>query len=188
MVTCAWAFPQVHMNTFLLQAAQCYKQLETGGTLDLEETLKWKSWKSVSLSSSWTPVHRCWGCFQRQRGLTQTWALLRPKSSVGKRLIPCWSWRNWGLCAMISAGSGFADIIPAEGYGLFVIFFVFLLLTCSSNLPWRFLHGGNSLLIIPILTPVETFPAVKQKQHPAFPELLCLYCLESIHEERTESD
>lgn len=54
--------------TLLLLAAPFYKQLETGGTPDLEEPLQWKFCKSGSLSSSWTPVHRCWGCFQRQWG------------------------------------------------------------------------------------------------------------------------
>lgn len=126
--------------------------------LQIWSRLQWKSWKSGSLSSTWTPVHRCRGCFQRQWGLTQTRALLHPKSSVGKRLIPRWSWRNQGLCAMISAGSGFADIIPADGYSLSVIFFAFLLLTSSplKVSTWREFPFNH-----PHVTPVETFQAVK---------------------------
>lgn len=52
MITRAWAFPEVPMITLLLQAAQFYKQSETEGTPDLEETLQRKSWKSGSLSNS----------------------------------------------------------------------------------------------------------------------------------------
>ena len=67
-----------------------------------DSTMTELSLKSGSLSNTWTLVHWCWGCFNRQWGVTQTWTFLSPKQL-------CWEKAD-SLLKLEESGALYSDL------------------------------------------------------------------------------